>query len=216
MNVAEPSDLTIDETGKILWTVSDTNNKIYRLDLKGNITKTLSYVGNDLEGVAYDRRDHTLWLAEEEYRAVIHVDTAGAILERHDITGLTTVPNKGLEGIALDDGDHLFVLNERSPGLFIPLKSDFSYDVKYQLTFAGDYSAMTYDPQRRCFWIMSDESMAMFLCTGPNVVHAEYALPSRRFEGIALDPAGKYVYAVNDSSRALYVFQNTVPVAPAP
>ncbi|TMQ52971.1 MAG: hypothetical protein E6K72_08790 [Candidatus Eisenbacteria bacterium] len=187
MNVAEPSDLTIDETGTILWTVSDTNNKIYRLDLQGNITKTLSYVGNDLEGVAYDRRDHTLWLAEEEYRAVIHVDTAGAI-----------------------------VLNERSPGLFIPLKSDFSYDVKYQLTFAGDYSAMTYDPQRRCFWIMSDESMAMFLCTGPNVVHAEYALSSRRFEGIALDPAGKYVYAVNDSARALYVFQNTVPVAPAP
>src|SRR5436309_1606902 len=61
MTVSEPSDLTIDETGTILWTVSDSKNKVYKLDVQGKTLKTLSYAGgplSDLEGVAYDHRDH--------------------------------------------------------------------------------------------------------------------------------------------------------------
>src|SRR5262245_28280363 len=71
--IREPSDLTIDETGTILWTVTNHPEKIYRLGLDGHVADSLSYIGQDLEGVAYDRRDHTLWLAEENLRQVVHI-----------------------------------------------------------------------------------------------------------------------------------------------
>jgi len=220
MTVSEPSDLTIDETGTILWTVSDSKNKVYKLDVRGKTLETLSYTGgssSDLEGVAYDRRDRSLWLAEEELRQVVHVDSSGAVLTTYNLlASLTSTHNAGPEGISLDDVGHLFLLNERKPGMFITLNPDVSVGTKVGLTFARDYSAMTYDPVRRCFWITSDESAAIYLCTAPNVVHLAYALPSTKFEGIALDPAGKYVYAVNDSLSLFYVFQNPVPVAPLP
>jgi uncharacterized protein YjiK len=220
MAVTEPSDLTIDETGTILWTVSDSKNKVYKLDVQGNTLKTLAYAGgpsSDLEGVAYDHRDRSLWLAEEELRQVVHVDSSGAVLSSYNLlSSLTPTHNAGPEGICLDDAGRMFLLNERKPGMFISLDPSMTVDTKVGLTFARDYSGMTYDPVRRCFWVMSDESAAIYLCTAPNVVHLAYTLPSTKFEGLALDPAGKYVYAVNDSLSLLYVFQNIVPAAPLP
>jgi hypothetical protein len=98
LTIQEPSDLAIDETGTILWTVTNHPEKVYQLDLDGNVTKTLSYVGNDLEGVAYDARDHTLWIAEENLRQVVHLDLDGAVLSQHSLA-LTGEHNSGLEGI---------------------------------------------------------------------------------------------------------------------
>jgi uncharacterized protein YjiK len=206
LTIREPSDLTIDETGTILWTVTNHPEKVYRLGLDGHVADSLSYVGQDLEGVAYDRRDHTLWLAEENLRQVVHVDLAGAVLAKYPL-GLTGEQNKGLEGICLNDSGTVFVLNEKHPGLFIRLHPDHSIATMTNLTFAGDYSGMTYDVARHCFVIVSDESEGLFLWDETSHVLASRALPFSKPEGVAYDPAANRIYVVSDATNALYVFQ---------
>ena len=95
--IREPSDLTIDETGTILWTVTNHPEKVYRLGLDGHVADSLSYVGDDLEGVVYDPRDRTLWLAEEGLREVVHIDPGTGqettlISETWDVADVYIVP----------------------------------------------------------------------------------------------------------------------------
>jgi uncharacterized protein YjiK len=204
--IREPSDLTIDETGTILWTVTNHPEKVYRLGLDGHVADSLSYIGQDLEGVAYDPRDHTLWLAEENLRQVVHIDLTGAVLAKYPL-GLTGEQNKGLEGICLNDSGTVFVLNERDPGLFIRLRPDVSIATMTNLTFAGDYSGITYDLGKRCFVIVSDQSQAIYLWDETNHVLTSRALPFKKPEGVAYDPAANRIYLVSDASNALYVFE---------
>lgn len=207
LSVAEPSDLAIDETGTILWTVTNHPEKVYQLKTDGTVVKTLSYVGYDLEGIAYDVRDHTLWLAEENRREVVHVDLDGAVLATYPL-GLTGAQNSGLEGICVNDSGTVFVLNEKEPGLFIRLKSDVSIETSTGLSFSLDYSGMSYDAPRKCFWITGDQSEKLYLWT-PNRVVAEYVLPFPKPEGVAFDPISNRIYVVSDQTNALYVFKST-------
>jgi uncharacterized protein YjiK len=206
LTIREPSDLTIDDTGTILWAVTNHPQKVYRLGLDGHVADSLSYIGNDLEGVAYDPRDHTLWLAEEELRQVVHIDLTGAELARYSL-GLTGQHNKGLEGICLNDSGTVFLVNEMEPGLFIRLHPDHSIATMINLTFATDYSGITYDLAKRCFMIVSDQSQGLFLWDESNHVLASRALPFKKPEGIAYDPARNRIYLVSDATNALYVFQ---------
>ena len=207
LTISEPSDLAIDDTGTMLWTVTNNPEKLYQLDLDGQVVKTLSYVGNNLEGVAYDRRDRTLWLAEENLREVVHVDLNGAVLGRYPLA-LTGEQNSGLEGICLNDSGTVFVLNEKHPGLFIRLKPDLSIDSMLELTFAKDYSGMTYDIHRKSFWIVSDQSEQLYRWTTSGV-QEQYVLPFPKPEGVAEDPLRQRIYVVSDSTNALYVFDSS-------
>jgi uncharacterized protein YjiK len=133
LTIPEPSDVTIDDSGTRLWMVGNHPELVYQLDLKGNLVKTLSYVGNDLEGVIFDRRDSTLWVAEENLHRVVHLDLAGNVLLTHSL-GFTTEHNSGLEGICLNDSGRMFVLNEKHPrhlrrtGCFEPQRGLHGHD----------------------------------------------------------------------------------------
>jgi len=214
LTIPEPSDVTIDDSGTRLWMVGNHPQMVYQLDLKGNLVKTLSYVGQDLEGVIFDRRDSTLWVAEENLHRVVHLDLNGNVLLAHDL-GFTTEYNSGLEGICLNDSSRMFVLNEKHPGIFVGL--DFSLNVAYMdtITFAKDFSGMTWNPQKKCFWIVSDQSQRLFLWNPPNTTIAEWDLPCPKPEGVAFDPVSNRVYVVSDSTNMMYVFQNPSASAPA-
>jgi len=214
LTFSEPSDVTIDDSGTRLWMVGNHPEMVYQLDLQGNLVKTLSYVGQDLEGVAFDRRDSTLWVAEENLHRVVHLDLDGTVLSMKSL-GFTTEYNSGLEGICLNDSSRMFVLNEKHPGIFVGL--DLSLTVGYMdtLSFAKDYSGMTWNPQKQCFWVVSDQSQALFLWNPPNHVIGEFQLPSPKPEGVAFDPIANRIYVVSDSTNALYVYQNTAGSAPA-
>ena len=206
MNVSEPSDLTIDETGTILWTVSNNPDSVYQIDLAGSKTKSLRYAGQDLEGVAYDRSDHTLWVAEENLREIVHLDLDGGVLSRHALS-LTGEQNSGLEGICLDDAGSMFVLNEKRPGLFLPLDASHSIASSMTLTFAGDYSGIAYDPPSASFWIVSDQSQRLYLWNPAGGVRKEWSLPYTKAEGVAIDLAAHRIYIVSDSENRLYVYE---------
>lgn len=207
LSISEPSGLTIDETGTKLWTVTNNPDRVYQLDLDGNPVKTLDYVGQDLEAIAYDASDKTLWIAEESRREIVHLDLNGKVLSRH-LLDLTGEKNSGLEGICLDDRGRMFALNEKRPGLFIELNSDRAIAAKRELDFAKDYSDISYNRKKACFWILSDQSQALYLWSKRGGAIAEYPLPFPKAEGIAVDEAAGRIYIVSDSENKLYVYQN--------
>jgi uncharacterized protein YjiK len=208
LDINEPSDLAIDETGTLLWTVSNDPDSVYQLDTAGKRLKTLKYAGQDLEGVAYDPATATLWVAEENQRSLVHLDLDGNVLQRHDLA-LTGEQNSGLEGVSFDGSGRLVVLNEKQPGMFIQLNPDVTIASKDTLTFAGDYSGITYDPGSASFWIVSDQSHRLYRWTRAGGIAQEYDLPFLKAEGVAFDPATNRVYIVSDSEKRLYVYQYT-------
>jgi uncharacterized protein YjiK len=213
--IREPSDLAIDETGTILWTVTNHPEKVYRLGLDGHLVDSLSYVGSDLEGVAYDPRDKTLWLAEENKRQVVHIDPQTDTVLGKYLTGITGEHNSGLEGICLNDSGTVFVLNEKRPGMFFRLRPDFTAPPGLGLGFALDYSGITYDVPKQCFWIVSDASQRLYRWTASGGVLSQYSLPFAKPEGVAYDPVAKRIYVVSDATNALYVFDSSPAAASA-
>ncbi|MEA1972169.1 MAG: SdiA-regulated domain-containing protein, partial [Candidatus Cloacimonadota bacterium] len=71
IDVPEPSGLTYDSNTNTLWTVSDHSGKIYQLDLNGNVLQILPFVGEDLEGIAYDYTNNSFWVIEEGGRNLV-------------------------------------------------------------------------------------------------------------------------------------------------
>jgi uncharacterized protein YjiK len=208
LDVTEPSDLAIDETGTLLWTVSNGADSVYQLDTTGKRLKALNYAGQDLEGIAYDPVTTTLWVAEENQRALVHLDLDGNIISKHNLA-LTGEQNSGLEGVSFDGAGSLVVLNEKLPGMFIQLNPDLTIASKDTLTFAGDYSGITYEPASASFWIVSDQSHRLYRWTKAGGVAKEYDLPFPKPEGVAFDPATNRVYIVSDSEKRMYVYQYT-------
>ena len=206
LSVAEPSDLTINETGTTLWTVTNHPARVYQLDSEGKTVKTLDFVGEDLEGIAYDRSDHTLWVAEENRREIIHLDLDGGVLSRHALD-LVGEKNCGIEGLCLDGQGRMFALNEKRPGLFIELGGDKSIMARRELMFAKDYSGMAADRKHDGFWIVSDKSQELILWSPRAGVLKEYRLPFAKAEGVAVDHAAKRIYIVSDSEQKLYVYR---------
>ena len=208
LDVTEPSDLAIDDTGTLLWTVSNNPDSVYQLDTTGKRLKALKYEGENLEGVAYDPATATLWVAEENQRSLVHLDLDGNLIQKHDLA-LTGEPNSGLEGVSFDGSGRLVVLNEKQPGMFIQLNPDLTIASKDTLTFAGDYSGITYEPGSASFWIVSDQSHRLYRWTKAGGISQQFDLPFQKAEGVAFDPATNRVYVVSDSEKRMYVYQYT-------
>lgn len=206
LTITEPSDLTIDETGKILWTVTNKPARVYQLDLSGNVTKTLNYVGQDLEGIAYDQASRSLWVTEERTRELVHLSMEGDVLGRTPLD-LAGKPNHGPEGVCLDDKGRMFMLNEKQPGLFVELDKNHAITKRVPLSFAGDYSGITWDRKKGCFWIVSDESQTLFLWTKSKGILGQFPLGYPKAEGVAVDEAARAVYIVSDSENKLFVYR---------
>jgi len=206
LSVSEPSDLALDASGKSLWTVTDRPGKVHQLALDGTLLKTLKFVGDDLEAIAYDASDHSLWVAEENLREVVHLDLEGNELSRHPL-GIKGKKNSGIEGLCLDSKGRMFALNEKDPGLFLELDAKHAIAVRRTITFAGDYSAISYDRKKDGFWILSDQAQTLYRCNRTAGVLQGYPLPFPKPEGIAVDEVTKRAYLVSDSQHRLYVFQ---------
>ena len=204
LSVPEPSGLSLGAKGQSLWMVSDQTNRVYHLDLTGKILQTLSYVGTDLEGIAYDSLRNCLWVVEEQTRELVKLDFGGAELARHRI--LNGQDNSGLEGVCLDGQGTLFVLKEKLPGLFIKLSQDFSIEKQVTLDFARDYSGLCCDTAVGRFWVVSDESRRIYLWDSQKGVQKQFDLSIPKAEGIARDFSRNRLYVVSDSEAKLYIF----------
>lgn len=206
IQVYEPSGLCFSLDKKSLWTVSDDTRKVYKLDLEGNVLKTLSYTGNDLEGVAVDPADSTIWVAEEYLSQIVQLDTLGNELNRITVPGASG--GKGLEGITINyTNGHYLMLKEQDPGVLIELDEEFNLLKFQRKTFAYDFSGIFYESQNQHLWIVSDQNETVFKCDMDGYVISEYPIDVRKAEGIAVDIENNLVYVVSDDTEQLFVFE---------
>lgn len=205
LRIDEPSGLSMAADGRSLWVVSGQSQFIYRLDLLGTVLDSLHYAGQDPEGIAFDARDSTLWLVEERTREVIQLDLGGGELRRAALA-LEGEDNSGLEGIAIDDDGHIFVLNEKAPASIIRLTHKLVVEQTWLLDFAADVSGLAWDRRRQAFWIVSDQERSVYLWSPETGLMGWHDLDKKNTEGVAYDPDNDRLYVVRENKPRLYVF----------
>ncbi|MFA6980747.1 MAG: SdiA-regulated domain-containing protein [Ignavibacteriaceae bacterium] len=201
----EPSGIAFDESENVLWIVSGADQKIYKTDITGVILKTLSYKGDDLEGIALDSSTKSLWIVEERKRELLQLDLDGNVLQKVLIP-LPGKLNSGLEGVAQNELGTIFLLNEKKTGKFVELNSDLTTKSQREIYFADDFSDMVYSAKEKCFFILSDESSALYKWTKETGVIQKFSLPKTKFEGVAVNAAADKFFLVNDETNELSIY----------
>ena len=205
IKVPEPSGLAMSFDCNYLWTISDEDSKVYKIDKQGKVIRFFTVNGEDLEGITVI--DSTrLAVILERSREVVVIDTLGKELKRKrfDLKGKL---NEGLEGICFDTNkkDFYFV-NEKLPGLLIKTDSNFAEIFKKELKIAKDYSDISFAEDDSTLWLLSDESKKIIQTdlSGKKII--EYSINVEQPEGLAVDYKNKKVFVVCDKKEELYEF----------
>lgn len=206
LDVPEPSGLTLNADKSVLYVVSDPpDNQVRKLSLQGEILKTLSYIGRDLEGITYDKSDHTLWVVEEGKREIVHLDTSGNELEQFFVN-FPGSDNNGFEGITLGANNNFFVLNEMNPGMILEINTSALILNETEPGTALDYSGICYVPEIEKFFIVSDESKQLMIFNTNLELEDVLIIAIEKAEGIDYDYILNRLYIVSDKKKKLYVY----------
>jgi len=205
LQIEQPSGIAFNKDYTSFWIIDGKYEKIFKTDLNGHVLESLSYVGNDLEGICFDG-DSSLWIVEEELREIIQLDLSGKILQRFK-TNLSGTFNNGFEGITIGEQNSLFVINEKQPKAIYAFDKNISSSKKYEVDFAEDLSDICYNSTTKNFFITSDESKAVFVWNTANGLIDKFNLPFTKFEGIAINPLKNKIVVVNDSLNVLYEYE---------
>ncbi|MCG8410767.1 MAG: SdiA-regulated domain-containing protein [Bacteroidales bacterium] len=207
LNIPEPSGLTLCTNSDLLYTVSDNSDKIFKITTKGKNLGSFKTGCNDLEGVAYDNTNNNIWIIEEGKRNAVQFDLNGKKLKQISVPVKTIRANKGIEGIAINPvNQHVFVLNEASPGMLVELDANGKLVKSTKLLFAIDYSGVFVNNTGTELWIVSDESAKIYRCNMKGEVLDDYKINVKQAEGIAIDFSKGIVYVVSDYTQKLYLF----------
>jgi uncharacterized protein YjiK len=205
INVLEPSGLAINNDGTILYTVSDSTNKIYKLSSAGDVLQTFEYSGNDLEGISVFTNTKLL-VVEERTKEVVEYDMETGNFTKHKIDYKNTTVNSGLEGVAYNFNDgNIFILNEKDPGLLMRLNPDYTIKTSTTLNFSSDYSGIFHDSATDNLWIVSGQSRTINKCNLEGNLIKSYPINVTKAEGIAV--SNDKIYIVSDAEAKLYIYK---------
>ncbi len=202
-SVKEPSGLVYNSKSNNLITVSDANSTVYEIDFSGRIINELKISADDLEGIALSKNCDTIYVAEEKKQQVTKFLWDGTKISSLK-TNVSVDENHSLEGVTLDKKNNLFILNEKNPCVLLEYSGTTEITRKV-LSFSKDVSDICYDDKLDCFWIVSDESEAVYKVSKAGYVLNKYSIPFSKGEGITL--VADKIYIVNDSDGKLYVFE---------
>lgn len=203
---SEPSGIAYSDILQKLWIVSGGNQHVYMLDTNGNVEKKLNYTGTDLEGITFDATDSTLWIIDEATKEISHLDLEGNVLFQKQLV-YSSKDNKGPEGITIGENHTLYIINEKDPSVLLELNDTFQIKHEYQLDFALDYSDIAYDSTNNSFYLLSDESKALFVWNKQQSAICKYSLPEVANEGIAYNRQRDVFYIVNDATDQLFIYR---------
>lgn len=205
INVLEPSGLAINNDETILYTVSDSTNKIYKLSTTGDVLQTFEYAGNDLEGISVFTKTKLL-VVEERTKEVVEYDMDTGNFSKHKIDFKNTTANSGLEGVAYNFNDGtIFILNEKDPGLLMRLNPNYTINNLTTLNFASDYSGIFHESTTNNLWIVSDQSRTINKCDLKGNLIKSYPINVIKAEGIAV--SNDKIYIVSDAEAKLYIYK---------
>jgi len=207
LDVPEPSGLALNADKSALYVVSDPlDNRVRKLSLNGQVQGTLAYTGDDLEGIAFDTTDSTLWVVEERKREIVHLDTLGNELDRISVS-YTGNENAGFEGITLGANNNFFVLNEMDPGMILKIDAGASILTETEPGTALDYSGICYIPEMEKFFVVSDESKQLMIFNANLVLEDVLIFAIEKAEGIDYDYILSRLYIVSYKEKKLYVYE---------
>lgn len=205
LEIPEPSGLCLGIDKKSLYVVSDENQRLYHIDLNGEILESAHVDGIDLEGVCV-LTGKRIGIVTERDRGIIILDSSFNIITRKNFHFEGDL-NLGFEGLAYDFiSKHYFIVNEKNPGKLIELDKDLEISKETKLTFASDYSGLSYDNEKNELWILSDESKLIAKCDRNGYLLEKYYVNINQMEGLAIDFTIKRLYIVSDITEKLYVF----------
>ena len=186
INVPEPSGLALSYDGRNFWSVGDSDSKVYNLDYDGNVLKSFTVSGEDLEGVTViDSLNLAVIL--ERTREIVVLDTSGKEIKRKKLD-LKGKLNEGLEGICLNiNTKDFYLLNEKQPGLLIKTDSSFNEIFRKDLKLAKDYSDIFFSNHDNTLWILSDESKKIIQTDLDGNKIKEYQIKVEQPEGLVVD-----------------------------
>jgi uncharacterized protein YjiK len=204
MTVLEPSDLTFTPSGNTFYTVSDNTGKVYEISKKGVTIKSLDFVGNDLEGVCIDKVNGDIYVAEERLSQIDQLSSSGVVKHTLKLSGYTPADvNSNFEGVS-KNGDTLYIIKEKNPGLLIKFHLVTKIWSSKTLSFALDYSSISYDASDSTLWVLSDESHTLYHCDLKGNPFSKQSVDVSQPEGIAIDHATNCAWIVGDSDKKLF------------
>ncbi len=205
--VPELSGLSFSKNKTAFYTVSDHTSMIYKLSLTGALIGVLDFKGDDLEGITVDPSTGDIYIVEERLRDVVKLNSEGRELKRYHLNIEENDDNSGLEGIAFNpDNNHLYILNEKNPGLLVEIDNSGKIVNQTELDFALDYSGIYYERSEKLLWIVSDQSSTVNKCKLDGEKIVSYKIPDKKAEGIIVDNVTKQIYIVLDGADKLQIF----------
>lgn len=200
--LSEPSGIVYNSLNNSFYVVSDTLAKIFEIDLNGNLLRSIQVNANDLEGITLSINLDTIYVVEESDNLVTSFLLNGTKINSFSVDVSTNSIN-GLEGIAIDANNYIYVLNEKLPRYLVKLQNEVEIS-RTEITAADDLSDVCYDSVLDCLWIISDESEKIMKVTKSGSVISEWQIPFSKGEGITL--VDDKIYVVRDSDAKMYIF----------
>ncbi len=207
--VPEPSGLTLDAEGGFLFCVSDPpSNQVHKLDLSGHILNTLTFVGDDLEGISFDPRDETLWVVDELQSDIIHLSTHGVEISRTKVNHSIPDPGEGLEGIVFNQADNdFFTIKQKNPAAIIYIDSNLVTQNSKTLDLTVDITGICQGPSEDEYFLISAGEKRLWTWSWDGGFKDSYRFDVKQAEGVAYNPINELVYIVCDSESILYTFR---------
>jgi len=207
LDIPEPSGLTYDSYSQCLWTVSDENGYVYRLSLEGEILGTVYSYSTNLEGIAYNNVNNTLFFIDETENQILYFDQSWAPHLFYDFSDdLNPNDPNGIEGITYDHVTaSLRVVSETNPGNLFKVQTVSGINLVTEQTtldYADDYSGICVDPVTGDIWILSHESQTVFRSDGGDSYDKAFLIDIEKPEGIAM--VNNVCYIVSDETNKLY------------
>jgi len=200
--LSEPSGIAYRLKSNSIFVVSDTINKIFEIDLSGNLLNSINVLGNDLEGITFSSTEDTIFVVEESGNKITSYSLNGSKIKSFNVN-VSTISGNGLEGLTFDDNGFLYLINEKAPRYLIKTINELEVS-KTEIIFVNDLSDICYDKTSDCFWLISDESKKIIKLSKEGILQSEWKIPFDKGEGITL--INDKIYVVNDATSKLYIF----------
>ncbi|MCX7875473.1 MAG: SdiA-regulated domain-containing protein [Melioribacteraceae bacterium] len=202
-NVPEPSGLFYNKKTESLFTVSDGNSTVYEIDFYGKIKNSFSIQSTDLEGISFSENCDTMYVVEEQNKLVTKYLSNGTKLYSFSVN-VATVQNNALEGIAIDNRNAIYVLNEKLPNMLLKFSNKTELFRK-EINYTKDCSDICYDKDSDCLWMVSDESQKVIKMSKDGNIINSYNINFSKGEGITIYQ--NKIYIISDYDGMMYVFE---------
>jgi uncharacterized protein YjiK len=201
LNVSEPSDICLAESGWGYFVVSD-EGEVFALRPDGSVRKKSPFRGNDLEGCCV--AGGNVYVVDEGNGMVYALDSARLEVVGTFNLNLSQEFNAGIEGIAYNPGTgHFWMVQEKHPTLLFEYDQNFRLISQTKLKHLSDASAIAvYQDQ---LWVLSDEDHSIVVLDYQGQEQVRYTLHVNNPEGICILPDGTVV-VVSDEMNSLFEF----------